>query len=184
MSKSRPVYAPFGLDPAGRAHLVVTSLDAPPEGIEDSLANIEVWAVKHNGPGVPAPIVAGLRPFRSTTELLAQLGHRLARETAGLRLYAVGSEAFVWDAYNAAIAVGLHPSEVSLHRAGPFVRRVYCSHCRTMIEGAARNIVTCPSCEAALFVRDHFSRRLAAFMGVKVDAEVPGEIPEAEVFTS
>jgi len=48
----------------------------------------------------------------------------------------------------------------------------------------AQNIVTCPSCEAALFVRDHFSRRLAAFMGVKVDAEVPGEIPEAEVFTS
>ena len=184
MSKSRPVYTPFGLDPAGRAHLVVTSLDAPPEGIEDSLANIEVWTVKHNGPGVPAPIVAGLRPFRSTTELLVQLSHRLTRETAGLRLYAVGPEAFVWDAYNAAMAAGLHPSEISLHRAGPFVRRVYCSHCRTIIEGVPVNIVACPSCEAALFVRDHFSRRLAAFMGVKVDAEVPGEIPEAEVFTS
>src|SRR5271157_4212399 len=118
MSKSRPVYAPFGLDPAGRAHLVVTSLDAPPEGIEDSLTNIEAWTVKHNGPGVPAPAVAGVRPFRSTTELLAQLRHRLTREAAGLRLYAVGSEAFIWDAYNAAIAAGLHPSEISLHRTG------------------------------------------------------------------
>jgi hypothetical protein len=33
-------------------------------------------------------------------------------------------------------------------------------------------------------VRDHFSRRLAAFMGVIVDAEVPGEIPAAEALTS
>ena len=184
MSKSRPVYELFALESAGRAHLVVTSLDAPPEGIEDSLANIEAWTVKHNGPGVPALTTPGVRPFRSTTELLAQLSHRLARETAGLRLYAVGPEAFIWDAYNAAIAAGLHPSEILLHRAGPFVRRVYCSHCRTMIEDVAQNIVTCPSCEAALFVRDHFSRRLAAFMGVKVDAEAPGEIPEAEVLTS
>ena len=30
----------------------------------------------------------------------------------------------------------------------------------------------------------HFSRRLAAFMGVIVDAEVPGEIPAPEAFTS
>jgi dimethylamine monooxygenase subunit C len=29
-----------------------------------------------------------------------------------------------------------------------------------------------------LLVRDHFSRRLGAFMGVKVDAEEPGLHPE------
>jgi hypothetical protein len=29
-------------------------------------------------------------------------------------------------------------------------------------------------------VRDHFSRRLGAFMGVMVDAEAPGEIPAIE----
>ena len=47
-----------------------------------------------------------------------------------------------------------------------------------MIEDVAINIIA-PALAAArsLFVRDHFSRRLAAFMGVKVDAEVPGEIP-------
>jgi hypothetical protein len=26
-------------------------------------------------------------------------------------------------------------------------------------------------------VRDHYSRRLAAYMGVSADAEVPGELP-------
>jgi hypothetical protein len=29
-------------------------------------------------------------------------------------------------------------------------------------------------------VRDHFSRRLAAFMGVQADAENPGELPQPE----
>ena len=184
MIASRPRYAPFALNPEGRAHLIVTSQATPPEGLEDSLAHIEVWTVKHGAPGVPVAMVDGVRSWRSPTELLAQLGHRLGREAAGLRLYAIGSEAFVWDAYNAAIGAGLHPTEVSLHRAGPLVRRVYCTHCRTMIEDVAVNIVPCPTCEAHLFVRDHFSRRLAAFMGVKVDAEVPGDIPAAEAFAS
>jgi predicted RNA-binding Zn-ribbon protein involved in translation (DUF1610 family) len=184
MSASRPLYAPFALNPEGRAHLIVTSLPAAPEGLEDSLANIEVWTVKHGGQGVPLPVIDGVRSWRSTTELLAQLGHRLGREAAGLRLYAIGSEAFVWDAYKTAIGAGLHPSEISLHRSGAFVRRVYCTHCRSIIEDVPANVVQCPTCEAHLFVRDHFSRRLAAFMGVKVDAEIPGEIPEPEVFTS
>lgn len=48
------------------------------------------------------------------------------------------------------------------------------------MEGVTTSIVTCTGCGAPLFVRDHFSRRLAAFMGVQVDAEVPGEVPEAE----
>jgi hypothetical protein len=34
-----------------------------------------------------------------------------------------------------------------------------------------------------LFVRDHYSRRLAAFQGVCIDAEDPGnEPPQVEVF--
>jgi hypothetical protein len=45
------------------------------------------------------------------------------------------------------------------------------------------NIVRCVGCERWLLVRDHYSRRLAAYMGVMADAEVPGELPPlAEVF--
>jgi predicted RNA-binding Zn-ribbon protein involved in translation (DUF1610 family) len=109
---------------------------------------------------------------------------RLAQATVGLRIYAVGSEAFIWDAYNVAMGAGLDGAEVFTHHAGPFVRRVYCTHCRTMIEDVAVTIIPCPVCGAHLFVRDHFSRRLAAFMGVIVDAEVPGEIPAAEALIS
>lgn len=184
MSVSRPVYAPFALKPEGRAHLIVTSLPNAPAELEDEFSNIEVWTVKHGAPGVAVPAANNVRSYRSGTELLAQLSHRLGRERAGLRLYALGSEAFIWDVYNTGIAAGLHPSEISLHRQGPLVRRVYCAHCRAMIENVTVNITQCPNCEASLFVREHFSRRLAAFMGVKVDAETPGDIPEAEAFTS
>jgi predicted RNA-binding Zn-ribbon protein involved in translation (DUF1610 family) len=184
MSKSRPVYAPFQLYPGGRAHLILTSAATAPEGLEEALGHIESWVVRHLGPGVPAPIEGRIRPFRSPTEMMAQLAHRLKREVVGLRLYVLGSEAFIWDAYNIAVGVGMHSSEISLHRVGPLRRRVYCTHCRTMIEDVTHSIVACPCCTASLFVRDHFSRRLAAFMGVKVDAEVPGEIPKAELFTS
>jgi predicted RNA-binding Zn-ribbon protein involved in translation (DUF1610 family) len=182
--KSRPIYESFKLDVTGRVHLVVTNLAEPPAELEEALGDITVWTVKMIAPGVPAAATQNLRPFRSTAELLPQLAVKLAQATVGLRLYAIGSEAFIWDAYNIAIAAGLDKTEIFTHQAGPQLRRVYCTHCRTMIEDVAVNIIPCPACASHLFVRDHFSRRLAAFMGVKVDAEAPGDIPAAEVLTS
>jgi dimethylamine monooxygenase subunit C len=184
MSKSRPVYAPFSLDFSGRAHLIVTDQALPPEEADLALSNIEAWTVQTIAPGIEAPATQNVRAFRAKAGLLSQLGHRLAQETMGLRLYALGAESFLWDVYNLAAATGMGRTEVFLTRAGPLTRRVYCTHCKTIIEDVARNIAPCPGCGAQLFVRDHFSRRLAAFMGVKVDAEVPGEIPLPEVFTS
>jgi len=37
----------------------------------------------------------------------------------------------------------------------------------------------CSHCGLNLFVRDHYSRRLAAFQGVCIDAEDPGNIPDS-----
>ena len=54
-------------------------------------------------------------------------------------------------------------------------------HCRTITRGVHTNIVSCSGCGRSLFVRDHFSRRLGAYMGFQIDAEVPGEVPAAEV---
>jgi hypothetical protein len=184
MSKSRPVYTPLKLDPAGRAHLVVTDLAAIPEDVIESdlaLANIENWVVKTSAPGIAAPATDGVRAFRASADLLIHLNHRLARETIGFRLYAAGTEAFLWDVYNIAVAAGLGKGEVFLTQAGSKKRRVYCTHCKTMNEDVTTSIIACRACGAHLFVRDHFSRRLAAFMGVAIDAEAPGEIPAPEV---
>jgi len=183
MNKSRPVYDKLRIDPAGRAHLIVTDLAAVPEdAVQEDLAlsNAECWVVGLSAPGVAIETSGNLRAFRAVADLLGHLSHRLEREPVGLRLYAAGSEAFLWDVMNLARQAGLTEDEVFLTQAGTLRRRVYCSHCKTMNENVATNIVICQGCGASLFVRDHFSRRLAAFMGVKVDAEVPGEVPEIE----
>ena len=183
MNKSRPIYTPFSLDLSGRAHLIVTDQAEAPDA-ELTLSSIDLWTVQTIAPGIQAPEQKNIRAFRAVPELLSHFTHRLAREKIGLRLYAIGTESFLWDVHNLAVAAGLGASEIHLTQSGPFIRRVYCTHCRTMIENVAENITPCPGCGASLFVRDHFSRRLAAFMGVKVDAEDPGEIPAPEVFTS
>ncbi len=183
-NKSRPVYEKLCIDPNGRAHLVVTELEALPEDtIEDDLAlsNIEIWVVRLSAPGIAIEPSGNHRAFRAVADLLWHLSHRLAREPAGLRLYAAGSEAFLWDVMNLAKDAGLTGEEVSLAQAGTLRRRVYCSHCKTMNEHVQTNIVPCLGCGAKLSVRDHFSRRLAAYMGVQVDAEAPGEAPQIEV---
>jgi dimethylamine monooxygenase subunit C len=182
INKSRPVYEKLRIDPAGRAHLIVTDLPAvPEEAVAEDLARVECWVVGLSGPGIAVPVAGNVRAFRAVADLLAHLSHVLAREKVGLRLYAAGSEAFLWDVMNLARAAGLGGGEVFLNQAGTLRRRVYCTHCRTMNEDVETNIVACRGCGASLFVRDHFSRRLAAFMGVKMDAEVPGELPEVEV---
>lgn len=180
MIKSRPLYAPLKLDFSGRAHLIVTDLPEFPEDIDFSFANLEMFTVKTVAPGIAAAAGNHTRAFRAAADLLAYLAHRLPREKIGLRFYAVGTESFIWDAHNIAIAAGLAEAEIQLVQAGSKKRRVYCSHCKTMNEDVMFSITPCQGCGAALLVRDHFSRRLAAFMGVKVDAEVPGEIPPAE----
>jgi predicted RNA-binding Zn-ribbon protein involved in translation (DUF1610 family) len=178
MIKSRPIYAPFQIDPSGRTHLVVTDLAKLPDHI--AVPEIETWTVETVAPGIAAPAGGMVRAFRSVADLLMHLQHRLGREAAGFRLYALGKEAFLWDVMNVGRGAGLGRGEVFLTQLGSLKRRVYCTHCKTMIEDVTTNIVTCPECRANLFVRDHFSRRLAAFMGVIVDAEVPGEIPPIE----
>jgi predicted RNA-binding Zn-ribbon protein involved in translation (DUF1610 family) len=174
MSKSRPIYAPFALDDSGKRHLVITDQPAPPENLP---AGIEVFTVHPVAPGIAAPAEQHIRPFRSTAELLTFLPPYLARQTMGLRLYALGSEAFMWDVHYIAEQAGLSSAEMRFTRLGPFKRRVYCTHCRAMLEDIAQDHAACPGCGAVLFVRDHFSRRLRAFMGVKADAESPGELP-------
>ncbi|QRG04855.1 hypothetical protein EZH22_17045 [Xanthobacter dioxanivorans] len=185
--KSRPSYQPIAPDPAGRHHLmVVDGAEVPPEALAEGVtpSAFEVWTVARRSavPGAPMmeEAAGAVRTFRSTPHLFSALEERLARETMGLRFYAVGPEPFLWDAYGMGERAGLSRQEMGFAHVGPKARRIFCVHCREVMEKVTTSIVTCTGCGAALFVRDHFSRRLAAFMGVQIDAEVPGEVPAAE----
>lgn len=185
--KSKPAYGRIAGDKAARYQLLlVEGADIPAEALAEGIhpSAFETWTVARASALPAAPIMdeapGAVRPFRSARHLMSALEERLDRETMGLRVYAIGTEPFLWDAFNIAAAAGLSGQETQFAHVGPKARRVYCVHCRTMSEGVTTSIFACEGCGAPLFVRDHFSKRLAAYMGVQVDAEAPGEVPAAE----
>lgn len=148
-----------------------------------------------SGPGRdPAPEtwagrLAALKPdalhvLPSVETALVRLAGLLATATMGTRLSVAGSESFIGQAVAAGAAHGIdHASIATEHRGSP-ARRVQCVHCKGFTANVLASPVRCAHCGLALLVRDHYSRRLGAFMGVSIDAEAPGEVPEAEVFAA
>ncbi len=191
--KSRPVYERLSLDGSGRRHLVLS--DAPRllaeviDGTEDAAAPLGYWVVAgtsavdgqphvETGAGNAAP--RDERAFRAVPHMLDRLSHRLAQETVGFRLYAVGEEGFIWDVARLAREAGLEGAECRTAHAGSLRRKVFCVHCKTITADVTTSLAVCEGCGAHLVVRDHFSRFHSAFMGVQADAEAPGELPPVE----
>lgn len=182
---NRPRYAPLAPFAQARAHLLVCDAAAVPDGAfapGHGLSDFpERWVVAGHALVMPQPFGApGEQRFRSASHLLGLLRHRLAGETMGLRIYAVGSEPFVWDVATAAREAGMGREEMRLFASGKPERRVACVHCRTVNPGVTTTLVTCAGCGAVLTVRDHFSRIHNTWMGVQCDAEAPGEVPPVE----
>ena len=192
LTMSRPVYAPLEADPQGTQHWLLSSGATETDRarvlkVLSTLGTvpIEVWSVDadlaHAGAGgVCALPQAVARRFDDEGELLGALGEALRGARVGIRLYALGTEPFIWSVRRIAEHTGVAPEAVRVEHSGSLQRRVYCIHCRSMNEGVTANVTPCGGCGRKLFVRDHFSRRLAAFMGVQADAEVPGELPAVE----
>lgn len=129
---------------------------------------------------LPVDVVHGM-PTVSTA--IQRLKGVLAGARMGTRIYAAGSETLIGLAVQLAQEFGMDPRTVMTEHRGTRARRVQCVHCKGFTENVTTNIVKCAHCGTNLLVRDHYSRRLAAFQGVCVDAEVPGELPEiSEVF--
>lgn len=192
LTMSRPVYAPLEADPQGTQHWFLTSgaTEADRARVLKMLgtlgaAPLEVWSVDedlaHAGAGGACALPhAVARRFDGAGELLGTLGEALRGARVGIRLYALGTEPFIWSVRQIAELAGIAPEAVRVEHSGSLQRRVYCIHCRAMNEAVTTNVTPCGGCGRKLLVRDHFSRRLAAFMGVQADAEVPGELPAIE----
>jgi hypothetical protein len=204
--KSKPVYAPLQADPRGRYHLMLgMGVGAAPllrvigemRGAAQGLKNTRVLYVAdaggtaHAGRGGAAPEieqftaagVGDVQAFGGTPALLEQFRATLRRSLMGTRLYVAGPESFIGLGMKIALEFNLNKDEIRAEECGTLARRVYCIHCRATTENVRTNIVACVGCARWLLVRDHYSRRLAAYMGVMVDAEAPGELPPLkEVF--
>jgi dimethylamine monooxygenase subunit C len=201
--KSKPVYAPLRADPRGRYHLMLglgagevallRVLREMQQAALEGLARTRVLLIPAPAAGDASTAEARreierlplqeMRPFPDVASLLGEFKSVLADSLMGTRLYVAGPESFIGLAMKIALEFNLNKDEIRAEELGTLARRVYCIHCRTTAENVRTNIVRCPGCERWLLVRDHYSRRLAAYMGVMVDAEAPGELPPIkEVF--
>jgi len=196
--KSKPVYSPLQPDIRGRYHLMVGSgvgagpllrilaemRSVAPQASKAARVLYVPDAEAANGAAPFADVqVAEIRTFPATAALLDAFRVLLGESLMGTRLYVAGPESFIGLVMKIALEFNLNKDEIRAEECGTLARRVYCIHCRATTENVRTNIVTCTGCARWLLVRDHYSRRLAAYMGVMVDAEAPGELPPIkEVF--
>ncbi len=198
--KSKPVYTPLSADIGGRYHLMLgMGVGAAPllrvvaqmrTEAPSALANTRVLYVPPSGDAAQAHVaefqntgVAEVRTFGNAQALLAAFSALLTQALMGTRLYVAGPESFMGLGMKIALQFNLNKDEIRAEESGSLARRVHCVHCRAETEDVRTNVVQCVGCSRWLLVRDHYSRRLAAYMGVMADAEAPGELPPIqEVF--
>jgi dimethylamine monooxygenase subunit C len=193
--KSRPVYGV--LEPrAGSRHLVVADgegadavLDLINKAGDGKAALLSVLHIIYtpgpNGTDKSMALEAlGAAQFYrapSIPTLLPRLQRVLADAHMGTQFYLAGTEGLMGQAERDIMSTGFPFADIQKEHRGSTVRRVQCVHCKGITENVATDPFKCSHCGLNLFVRDHYSRRLAAFQGVNIDAEEPGTVPAAVV---
>lgn len=190
--KSRPIYPGLKVDERARRHLVAAEgegaravIDAF-SGHAPALAATTLIYTPGGSAGqghesaleALAPDALHIMPSQETA--LTRLNGFLANAVMGTRLYAAGSEGFLSKAVATGVEHGVDHQSIFAEHRGSLARRVQCVHCKGVTENVTATPFTCAHCGLNLFVRDHYSRRHAAFQGVVVDCETPGELPERE----
>ena len=191
--KSRPVYHGIEIDPTASRHIFALEGQGA-EALLEQVGSLNEKIIAH----CEVLYVAGASAGQGCEEALAGLGARqywqaptqqtllfrlrvsLSRADMGTRLYAAGREGFLGLCVKEATDAGMDFTAVRTDHRGSLARRVQCVHCKGMSEDITVSPFQCSHCGLTLFVRDHYSRRLAAFQGVVVDAEEPGVIPPVE----
>ncbi|WP_045835723.1 C1 domain-containing protein [Hyphomicrobium sp. 99] len=190
--KSRPIYPGLSPDLNARSNIIVTDKAGAAAVAElfsraddafvkrstvilaDSLADEDRQATARE-------LASANIEFHTTlADGIARLRQLLESAPMGLRLYAAGSEPLIGSVVQAGGDFSIDHLSIRTEHRGSLMRRVQCVHCKGFIENVTTNPVKCTHCGLTLLVRDHYSRRLAAFQGVCIDAEVPGEIPPTE----
>lgn len=192
--RSRPVYAPLAPRP-GTLNLFIADGEGA-DAITDMLAKSPepdtVLAAAHvmYCPGPTGTDLSdrlhALGPaqfFRAPTipSLLPRLARVLTDAHMGTQFYLAGTEGLIGQAERAIMQTGFPYNAIQKEHRGSTLRRVQCVHCKGITENVATDPFKCSHCGLNLFVRDHYSRRIAAFQGVNIDAEDPGKVPESVV---
>ncbi|MFN3823406.1 MAG: dimethylamine monooxygenase subunit DmmA family protein [Pseudorhodobacter sp.] len=188
--RSRPVYGTLEPRPGG-PHLVVADgegadavtgmLDRAPDRAAILARMHIIYTPGPNGTDLAMDLEAlGAAQFYrapSVPTLLPRLQRVVADAHMGMQFYLAGTEGLIGQAEREIMQTGFPHDAIQKEHRGSTVRRVQCVHCKGITENVATDPFQCSHCGLHLFVRDHYSRRIAAFQGVCIDAEEPGNIP-------
>lgn len=189
---SRPVYGV--LEPRkGTLHLIVADgegagavadlIAKAPDATAMLAATHILYTQGPNGtdewPRIAALGAAQAQKAASVPTLLFRLARVLQNTHMGTQIYLTGSEGLMGQAERDIMALGFPHKDIQKEHRGSTVRRVQCVHCKGVTENVKTDPFQCSHCGLHLYVRDHYSRRLAAFQGVNIDAEDKGQIPPA-----
>jgi hypothetical protein len=187
--KSRPVYGT--LEPRGEVPYLLVADAEGAEAIVDLVAVDEslasrahiVYITQGTGDKYTAALQA-LNPAQlyvgpSFEAAQSRLRRVLADARMGLQVCLSGTESLMGRALIEVTEAGIPHTAVQFEHRGSVARRMQCVHCKGITEDVSTDPFVCSHCGLNLFVRDHYSRRLAAFQGVCIDAEDPGNVPPA-----
>lgn len=186
--KSRPVWGTLEAR-AGAAHLFIADGEGAEAILELAKSNPELMASAHIiyiprktsfGDDLRALNPAQLYEGPSYAASVQRIKHVLGEAKMGLQVYLTGTEGTMGQALNECIQAGIEYSAIQTEHRGSTARRMQCVHCKGITEDVETDPFVCSHCGLNLFVRDHYSRRLAAYQGVCIDAEDPGNVPEAK----
>lgn len=116
----------------------------------------------------------------SIATALLRLKQTLSTAHMGIQLYLAGTEGLIGQAMQAALEADVDHACIQTEHRGSNARRVQCVHCKGITDDVTTQPVNCSHCGLLLLVRDHYSRRHAAFQGVCINAEDPSYNPEKE----
>jgi hypothetical protein len=186
---SRPLYATLQPDPFARFNLVLVQ----GEGVNAAVRLLECagdqfrmrTTILYAGAAQAADRMRSFQiqrmQFLPTIEtLLVRVDGFLATAMMGTRLYTAGTEGFMGQVIQRAGNYFIDHKSIITEHCGSLARRIQCIHCKGVTENVTTNLARCSHCGVDLLVRDHYSRRLAAFMAVSADAEAPGTLPAIE----
>jgi hypothetical protein len=182
-SLTRPVHGRLSALP-GRAGVILADaagivavarlLDGAPAGV----AAITTAIVEASGPcGLEGAGLGRLECVADVEAGLTRLAEVLATAEMGTRLQIAGSDTLIGRARRIARDAGLDDGAVETELCGSEARRIQCIHCKSFTDGVTTQTVICPGCGLRLTVRDHYSRRLAAYQAVWVG---PGAVEAGE----
>jgi predicted RNA-binding Zn-ribbon protein involved in translation (DUF1610 family) len=182
--RSRPVYGTLEARP-GKHHLMIADAEGA-EAIMD-VATPDMMSKTHiifiSGGTDYADKLRALKPaqfYEGPTYAAAVTRIRRVLQDAhmGLQVYLTGTEGLMGQAQFEAMQAGIPHTAIQTEHRGSVARRMQCVHCKGITEDVETDPFVCAHCGLNLFVRDHYSRRLAAYQGVCIDAEDPGNVPE------